>query len=249
MSLIKINIQALSDATWDSGENYGYALGNKADIWRIQVSSNLSMLESLLRIMPQSEINIASRFYHTSDKNRFIIRRGALRTILANYLAIEPQDIEFGIGDNKKPYLKNSDNKNLHYNISHSGDWILLAISDQAIGADTEQIIKDYHFQDVLPDNFSEAETSFINQTKSVERFFTLWTRKEALTKATGKGLDDDLKYIPSLDGPHFANKKTIASDDDWLVNTFPLSDNYLASVACSKKVNDLRFLQFNFIK
>ena len=123
----------------------------------------------------------------------------------------------------------------------------MLAISNSEIGADTELVNHTYDYKEVLEGNFSADEIDFINQTSSFERFFTLWTRKEALTKATGKGLDDDLKLIPCLNGIHFAQSSTISSDVDWLISTFKLSKNYLASVASSAKIDATRFLDIYF--
>jgi 4'-phosphopantetheinyl transferase len=247
MARIKIYIQYLADITWNNAATCGFSINNGVDVWRIGINSSLSQLNNFLAVMPPDEIARANRYFYTKDKHRFIISRGAVRNILGKYLGLPAASIEFETGGNKKPHIKNTNNINVHYNISHSGDWILLAISNSPIGADTEQVIQGYSYKDVLPGNFSEAETEYINQTSPVERFFTLWTRKEALTKATGKGLDDDLKLIPALDGTHFVESKTISSDDDWLISTFQLAENYSASVACSSKVDVISFRDVDF--
>jgi 4'-phosphopantetheinyl transferase len=246
MSLHKIQIQYLSEITWDDGDTCDFDLKEQADVWRINISSNLSMLESFLSILHPDEIARANRYYQTKDRNRFIISRGALRIILGKYLNKQPALIEFKTGINKKPYI-NTNHMRLCYNISHSGDWILLGISDSEIGADTEQVNFTFNYKDVLQDNFSSAEIDHINQTSQVERFFMLWTRKEALTKATGKGLDNDLKLIPCLDGIHIAQSRTISSGEDWLISTFKLSGNYLASVANNIKIVTIRFWDIRF--
>jgi len=98
-----------------------------------------------------------------------------------------------------------------------------------------------------LQDNFSREEIGYINQAPSLERFFMLWTRKEALTKATGKGLDSDLKLIPCLEGTHFAQSETMSSTRDWLINTFKLNEHNLGSVAINPGTTITRFWDIAF--
>jgi len=247
MGLIKIHNRYLEDITWTNADSCGFALtNNDIDIWRINISDNLPLLTSFLSIIQPGEIARANKYFHIKDKNRFIISRGALRYILGKYLNRTPNSIEFGIGENKKPHIINSD---LHYNISHSGDWILCAISNSEIGADTELINHDFKYRDVIEDNFSSDEVNYIRQNLSVERFFMLWTRKEALTKATGKGLDEDLKLIPCLDGVHPAQSDVIASVCDWLISSFKLHEQYIASVASNTLLNEIRFWDIDFKK
>ncbi len=247
MSSIKIRIRYLNDVTWVDSTACDFLVNsNRTDVWRINISSNLSMLDNFLTILHPGEISRANKYYQTKDRNRFIISRGALRIILGKYLNTQPVLIEFKTGINKKPYI-NTNHAQLCYNISHSGDWILLGISNSEIGADTEQVNFTFNYKDVLQDNFSSAEIEHINQSSSLDRFFLLWTRKEALTKATGKGLDNDLKSIPCLDGIHTGQSSTISTVEDWQISSFELSGNYLASVAHNIKIVTMRFWDIHF--
>jgi 4'-phosphopantetheinyl transferase len=247
MPLINIQIQYLNDVNWINGTDYGYAMDNNVDIWRVNITSNLSLLENFLTIIHPDEIARANRYFHVRDKNRFIISRGALRNILAKYLNIQPSGVEFEIGPNKKPHIKNAAGNKLYYNMSHSGDWILLAVANSEIGADTEFINDTYSYKDVLKDNFSADEINYINQGPSIDRFYQLWTRKEALTKATGKGLDEDLKLIPCLDGIHSVESNIISSTNNWLLTTFKLNKQYVASVASNPHAGLITFLDIYF--
>ena len=247
MSLIKIQIQYLNNLNWLNGSLCDYTMGNNVDIWKVNIASNLHLLNNFLAIMHPEEIVRADRYYHVRDKNRFIISRGALRNILGKYLNIPASSVEFGMGYNKKPHIKNATGNKHYYNMSHSGDWILIAVSNSAIGADTEFINQAYSYKDVLQDNFSSEEIAYISQASSIERFFMLWTRKEALTKATGKGLDEDLKQIPCLDGIHLAESGVISSTNDWLVSTFTLNEQYFASVASIPHISCIRFFNIYF--
>jgi 4'-phosphopantetheinyl transferase len=247
MSLIKILIRYLENPTWKSTETCDFVTcDNTVDVWRINISSNLSLLNKFLATMNPEEIARANRYFHLKDKNRSIIGRGALRYILGKYLNRLPDLIEFGIGENKKPHILNTGQTDLHYNVSHSGDWILIAISNSEIGADTEFINHNFRYDEVTEDNFTADEINYIKQTKSVDRFFTLWTRKEALTKATAKGLDEDLKLIPCLDGVNFAESTIISSQSDLLISTFKLYNHYIASVVSHISTEKINFWDIN---
>ncbi len=242
----KIRIRYLNEIKWADAAGCDYSLIHGVDTWRINISSNLSSLEAFTTLMSPDEADRANRYFYPKDKNRFIISRGALRIILSRYMNIPPTAVEFEIGENKKPHIKNNAT-GLHFNLSHSGDWILLAVSNSTVGADVEFINPDYGYQEVLADNFSTAEISYINRKSSLERFFMLWTRKESLTKATAKGLDEDLKLIPSLDGDQLIPATVIASVNDWCVDTFKLSENYFASIARNSQAENTRFWDIYF--
>ena len=113
-----------------------------------------------------------------------------LRKLLAGYSNLAPDEIKFAEGLNKKPFAENANLSDLHFNISHSADIILIAISNSEIGVDVEKVDNSFSYEEILPHNFSDEEIDFI---KNPEDFYLLWTRKESLLKATAKGLDDDL--------------------------------------------------------
>jgi 4'-phosphopantetheinyl transferase len=248
MSIIKIQINYLTDVAWNNAANCDFDLKDKTDVWRINIRSNLPLLDSFSEILHADEIARANRYHQAKYRDRFVISRGALRTILGKYLNLQPALIEFKTVVNKKPAVDNTNQgRRCYFNISHSGDWILVAVSGSEIGADTEQVNFTFNYEDVLQDNFSDAEIGYINQNAAAERFFILWTRKEALLKATAKGLDEDLKLIPSLDGVHAAESSTISSGDDWQISTFKLSENYVATIANNIKIVTIRFWDILF--
>ncbi len=244
MTLIKITNKFLGDVQWISSSQCNFIPDSDTHIFKIGINSNATHLEGFAAILNSEEIKRAGRYLHLHDKNRFIIARGATRRILGKYLNVSPEAIEFEPGDNKKPFIKNAP---LFYNISHSGDRIVLAVSPSAVGIDTEQINLDFDFHDIMAEYFSPEEASFIAETDSVSRFFRLWTRKEALTKATGKGLDEDLKYIPALDGEHSIQNRMIGSAENWVTSSFSLDGGNIASVSANADFNQLTFFEGEF--
>ena len=242
MRAITVDNQYLTDLAWLNTSACSFTVSDNIDVWKISVSENSSLIDNFLTIVTPDELARANRFRQLKDHNRFIISRGALRHILGRYLNQSPAAVAFGIGENNKPYIKNTNPSNLQYNLSHSGNAILLAISNSAIGADIEFINRSFGFIEVLGDNFSADEIKHINQAESAHRFFRLWTRKEALTKATAQGLDGDLRLIQALDGTHIIQPGIIASDNNWLIKSFTVNNDYEASIASAHSVNKISF-------
>jgi len=242
MSLSKIHNCYVNDITWNDAATCNCQIGDQVDIYRIGIAANLSHLNNLSTLLNAAETARGKRYFQLNDKNRFIISRGALRIILGKYLNQQAAAIEFEMGLNKKPFVNNTNGVPVCYNVSHSGDWIVIAVAASEIGVDTELINHTFEFKDIIAEYFSPGEINYINGEQSCERFFKLWTRKEALTKATAKGLDDGLKFIPGLDGDHSVRADMIGSAKDWTVSSFELYKNYVASVAGSAHANELRF-------
>ena len=245
VSFIEIFNNSTVDINWVNTDYSGINLTDRIDVWRINITSNLTFLEHCMLLLNNDERERANRYYQVKDRNRFLISRGALRTILSKYLNVAPSSITFGVSPNKKPIIHDTGKVKLHYNVSHSGDWILIAVSDSDIGADVEFIKPSFQFQEILTDYFSQDEVDFINHQSSLERFFLLWTRKEAFVKATGKGLDSDLRTIPSLDGIYSATE--VARSRDWFITSFTLNEQYIAAIAGNVVIKHINFMNFNF--
>ncbi len=81
-----------------------------------------------------------------------------------------------------KPYFANAED--LHFSISHSGEYAMVVLSDKEIGCDIQQI-KDINLS--IADRFFTAEER--KYVKCTENFFRIWTLKESFIKAIGKGL------------------------------------------------------------
>jgi 4'-phosphopantetheinyl transferase len=239
MSLVNIRNLYLEDITWLAPGSGDFNINGYTDIWRISIGANLSFLDSLGTLINAAEKERAKRYLQARDRNRFVISRGALRIILARYLDREPSLIEFETGANKKPFLKDTP---LHYNVSHSGDWIMIAVANNPVGADVERVDPAFDYQDIIAEYFSPEEAKYILEEDSHFRFFLLWTRKEALTKATGKGLDDDLKFIPALNGEHAVEPDLLRSTSGWQVNSFELSPGYFAACVIPESADRLCF-------
>lgn len=92
-----------------------------------------------------------------------------------------------------KPYL--SDYPDIYFNLSHSGEIVVAAISQNIIGIDIEQInLIDYNH--IVNNYFHPKEAFFINYSSNEEKlslFYSIWVLKESYLKSIGKGLSCNL--------------------------------------------------------
>lgn len=244
MGQVKISNKFLDNIAWQAGHMHAFNVGGQTDIWKVNVPGSVAFIDDLLKVLSLNEIARASQYVRTGDRNRSVISRGVLRLILGAYLDERPQAISFEEGLNKKPILPTE--TGLFFNVSHSGDWVLIAISGSTVGIDVEFIKPEMRYEDILPEYFTDREIEFIQQSNSIERFYTLWTRKEALSKGIGTGLDSNLKYFPALDGFQSRDGDALSFYGDWYVYSFNITENYIASIANNTPNDELRFWDFD---
>ncbi|WP_374950230.1 4'-phosphopantetheinyl transferase family protein [Mucilaginibacter sp.] len=237
-----VHNQDLAAVQWQpaTGDVNTIPQSNQVDVWRAQISSNIELIPTLSATFTAGEIVRGSKYYRESDRQRFAVSRGALRFILSRYLNIHPSEIEFSQTGEKKPYIANDDT-GLQFNLSHSGDWVLLAIAKQHVGTDIEYLDPDFHFDDIIPEHFSEKEAISINTSDKIANFYKFWTRKEAFLKATGQGLGEHLKVTSALDGYNDLPTELTGHKERWNTLSFNVTEDYTGSVTV--KEPDPRFL------
>jgi 4'-phosphopantetheinyl transferase len=134
-------------------------------------------------------------------RDRFIAGRGWLRTVLGRYLQTDPALIDFTYSKLGKPALPIAfESTKLNFNLAHSEDLALLAVTQLGtVGVDVECIRPIKNVEDLVARFFSRRENELFQKLPLEERpaaFFNLWTRKEALLKATGEGIAGGLDRV-----------------------------------------------------
>lgn len=108
------------------------------------------------------------------------------KLLLKNELKVKELNLSYN--QYGKPYIE--DMKNTHFNISHSGEWVVLAVDNVPIGIDIQEITNiDLK---IAKRFFSSEESEYIyslDEKSRVDAFFKLWSLKEAYVKADGRGL------------------------------------------------------------
>lgn len=157
-----------------------------------QVSDDL--LGRYYDVLSDEERQRNQRYHFAHDRRRDLIARALLRTQLAERLSTEPQSLIFSRGKHGKPALVSSDPSAsyLQFNISHAGDWIVLALAGKPVGVDIEYTPRDNDVMAIADRYFfgnEIIELRSFNKNEQRQRFFDYWTLKEAYMKARGEGI------------------------------------------------------------
>lgn len=143
--------------------------------------------EKLSLLSPYRQQKIAL-LKHEKDKNRSLAAGIALDHALETY-GLKERSIEYEFGEWGKPFLKY--HPNIHFSLSHSGDYAICSIGDKPMGNDIE-LIK-YGRLRVADRFFAKEELDWMraepDEDEITERMFRIWTMKEGFLKATGKGI------------------------------------------------------------
>ena len=158
-------------------------------------------LEKFRATLSADELERANRFKFDLHRNRYIAGRGLLRSVLARYLEIAANALQFTYSVHQKPELTPATNSaGLHFNLAHTGDLALIAVANSGpLGVDVEEVRVVRDVGDLVARFFSQRENELFQQLapeKKSAAFFNLWTRKEALLKATGEGITGGLNRV-----------------------------------------------------
>jgi 4'-phosphopantetheinyl transferase len=174
---------------------------NEVHIWRVSLDVTVSYQKRLKSILSVDENLRAKKYHFLSDRNRFIVARGALRIILGFYLNMKPDKLQFSYGPYEKPELVDQpDGHLLHFNVSHSHGLGLCAVTQgRKLGVDLEKIHSDFTNEQISEHFFSPQEVAKLRALPTLlqeKAFFRCWTRKEAYLKAKGGGLSFELNQF-----------------------------------------------------
>lgn len=163
------------------------------------------------------------KYMNTKAKKQCIVSE-----ILVKYI-LEKNNIPYDISYNRygKPLVDS-----INFNVSHSEDWVVLAVSSRNVGVDIERIVDEA----IGNDFFSSEELDYIikgNQCDYYKRITEIWTKKESYLKYLGTGLYKDLDSFSSVSdyGKIIDDGKQI---DTVMINTITFDNEYIVSV-CGK--------------
>lgn len=150
------------------------------------------LLEGLLS---SEEVLRMRRFRQDADAQRYIVAHALKRYFLSQYLDLAPEVLNFSKNKFGKPFCTQ---KNAPYfNISHSGDWVVLAMSlVSGVGVDIE-FPRPGELMPILQRVCSVEQLEVYQQSNTpMETFLCLWSQKEAISKANGRGIGVGLANI-----------------------------------------------------
>jgi 4'-phosphopantetheinyl transferase len=171
-------------------------------VWQVSTAANESEDEQLAVLLSADERQRAKQFRFAKDRRLYTAAHAAMRSLLACYLGVPGDAIHLDSGAHGKPSIARPAGSRLQFNLSHSHELALLAVTrGKAVGVDIE-LVKNFAFQEVAQRFFTAkevAELSALPQALHREAFYKCWTSKEGFLKAKGTGLSGHLDEVQIL--------------------------------------------------
>jgi 4'-phosphopantetheinyl transferase len=194
-----------------------------------------------LPFLTADECDRAGRFRLGRIRDQFIAARGRLRALLGHYLNVEPRAVPVLYADGGKPHLPAA--YPLHFNLSHTDGLAVFAVGRARVGVDVERCRAVPDADGLVSRFFSRRECdrfSALPPGARPDAFLRAWTRKEAVLKAIGRGVqsldccevtfgEDEPAAVVSLDGDAAAGPR-------WELFTWEPAPGYLAAGAVEVK-------------
>jgi 4'-phosphopantetheinyl transferase len=180
--------------------------GAAADIWIAWVERQADAVADLTATVLSPAERARSAAYRNDDAAaRYVITRSLVRSVLGERLSIAPADVDIRVTDLGKPVVSGA----LHFNVSHSGDLIALAVSaDRAVGVDIERRREVKRAGALIARWLTEPERREVSLLHAggvdeSDAFLRIWSAKEARLKALGVGISGatsaDVSRLPTV--------------------------------------------------
>jgi 4'-phosphopantetheinyl transferase len=195
-------------------------------------------VQELELILTAAELALADRCRLPLVRQRKIVARARLRQILSSYLDRAPRSIEISLGGHGKPQVQG-----LEFNVSHSENLAVYAVSQQPVGIDVEYL-RSIEMAGLVQRFFAPAELISWQQLPPEQQqlaFFRAWTMKEAYLKAIGMGLHISLAaVVVEMDLMKPGCLLTTPDAGNWQVAPLALTAGYVGVVVMAGNNNRL---------
>ncbi len=234
---------------------------NEIHLWRVKLDRPEEDLQHYRPLLSPNEIQRADRFVQDKDRNRFLVGRGALRSILSTYTHLKPQELKFEYGPKDKPVLAESHaDQRVSFNLSHCNDLALIAVADRArrVGVDLEMLRELQQLQRILKRYFSKNEQAEYEALPAHEKkraFFNLWSRKEAFVKAWGESIvamdlhQLEVTLTPDTPAQIRTVPEAFAASQNWFIQDLEVGSEYSGCIVAERLSPDeeLAVRQYRF--
>lgn len=198
---------------------------------------NQELFDKLLKLVPNER-----RYFLIKQNFKkaqiHLLGDALVRYILCTKYNLNNSELIFNHSKYGKPLLKTMED--FHFNISHSKNWIVLAVDNFPIGIDIE-ILRDVNFK-IAKRFYTNQEYNYILRTSGhdkTKRFYEVWTMKESYMKAIGKGF---LLSPTSFDTLDF-NDTTKIDGREYYFSKFFLRKLVLCTLCSTKKKVKIEYI------
>lgn len=169
-------------------------------LFALPLGAQLTPLEwdAFLKALPSDVQGKVKQYKHWQDRQRALLGSTLIRWALLPY--IDEVLLHLSYDENGRPYIAGHPHWQGDFNLSHSGNWIVLAVATNGrVGIDVEEIKP--VSEDMMTYALSETELQLVSH-QPLHVFYEFWTLKEALFK-TG---------LMSITSPHLLDTIDIKS-------------------------------------
>ena len=212
----------------ENSKNKSVKTSTEVEVFFAETANINTWYPHLIKYVSKDEQCIADNFNSDLYKKTYLSCHAMLRLILAAKLHVHPYELSFINGKDNKPGLPDNP---AFFNISHTKDAFAIAYTRNfPLGIDLENTTQNINIQSVIEICFSRKEYSYIldSQNDAINRFFLLWTRKEALLKAIGTGIINNLKQIDVSEPVNHISKELF----DNFADDHAIQDHFIYSVS-----------------
>jgi 4'-phosphopantetheinyl transferase len=211
-------------------------------LWVVSLIISAEESSYFKSILSRDEQERAGRFRKIRDAQRYVAARGSLRSLLGEYLRIEPDRLQFAYDAFGKPRLAGEEPlTSIKFSVSHYDDLALFGFArGHKNGVDVERIRPDIDVEDLAARYFSPNEFKKLRALpadQQREAFYSGWTRKEAYLKGRGEGLSFPLdRFEVSLTPGEPAMILKVSGDRNvsrrWMVQHLSPAPEYIGAAA-----------------
>jgi 4'-phosphopantetheinyl transferase len=207
------------------------ALAPWIDIWQGDLEAHQGVIEAYSALLSQSERLRMDGIKHNSSRNNYVLVRIVLRELLAAYVQIEPQSLQFEQAEFGKLRLIGYP---IYFNLSHSANKLVIAVANRDhIGVDIEAVKLRKNMFELARGVLSTTEFvawASLEYADQLMQFYALWTKKEAFVKAVGRGIALGLDRC-EIDMPTGTRFRAIPSQygraEDWKILAFKVASDF----------------------
>ena len=205
----------------------------KIQIYTLSIKNmDEAIIEKWLAFVTPSQRERLFRYRFRADFLRSLAGEAMARIIAGERAGVEPEKLVIARPTGEKPFF--SDYPEICFNVSHSGDWVVCAISDCAVGIDVEVVKKKGVNASLVRKVLTDKERAYMQMFSGAEAaavFYQFWTMKEAYCKCVGGGL----RIGPDRVEVDFSRRRIYLADEgrEWggMMKTIDFKEGYVMSV------------------
>lgn len=188
--------------------------------------------------------------------SRYKFQEDAIRSLTGELLLARLLKEKHGCVGSELLFHKNAYGKPLliapftqHFNVSHSGDWVICGLHDSDIGVDVEVMkpIEVEHFERIFTVKEMQWLMSIVSGEERMRGFYSLWTLKESYIKAVGQGLSmplDSFDVLSFVSGSMAAQSANPSLIKDYDLRLTTLDEKHQLAVCIHGQIHELNVVK-----